>query len=553
MTAIAIKNFTGQFPIVTPRNLAADQAQIATNCDLDRGSLAPLDGVSDPLAGVVTITGAKKTIYRWGQTQTNEGLHWASWAADVDVVKGPVPGDLTERTFYTGDGAPKVFDQVTGIVGSGVRYPAGFYLLGVPAPVAKPSVSVVGDPADSSTAPVFRSYVQTFVNGWGWESQPSPATDPVEWREGQTISLSGLEAPPSGAYNFSAGAARRIYRSAGAGALFLVAELPIALATFTDDIADDSLGEIIPSTDWAVPPSDMKGLISLPNSVMAGFTGNQVCLCEPERPFAWPFGYRYTVDYPIVGIEAIGSSIIVTTTAHPYIITGAHPSAMSADKMETVPNACVSKRGIVGLGGVVAYPSSEGIVAVGAAGADIPTSRYFTLKQWKALNPASIHAYAFRGRYYAFYDATSIGGKKGGFIFDPSNAGAGIVFHDYYCDTAFVDPQRATMYVANGTLTTGNIRKWESGAPMSATWRSKVFVADRPINFGFAQVIASAYPLTLKLYADGALKHSQTVANKVPFRLPGDALNDEFEIEAVTDKEIFQIVVAQTAEELRRV
>jgi hypothetical protein len=49
-------------------------------------------------------------------------------------------------------------------------------------------------------------------------------------------------------------------------------------------------------------------------------------------------------------------------------------------------------------------------------------------------------------------------------------------------------------------------------------------------------VVADTYPVTFKLYADGALKHTQAVTSRDPFRLPSGymALDWQMEIEGTT-------------------
>ena len=44
-------------------------------------------------------------------------------------------------------------------------------------------------------------------------------------------------------------------------------------------------------------------------------------------------------------------------------------------------------------------------------------------------------------------------------------------------------------------------------------------------------VVATTYPVTYKLYADGVLKHTQTVTSRDPFRLPGGYVARDFQQE----------------------
>ena len=79
----------------------------------------------------------------------------------------------------------------------------------MPAPTQGFSATIQGTANDTSEIPETRFYVCTFVNSYGAEGPPSPPSNEVEWRTGQTVLLSNLPALPSGAYNITH---RRIYR-----------------------------------------------------------------------------------------------------------------------------------------------------------------------------------------------------------------------------------------------------------------------------------------------------------------------------------------------------
>ncbi|NKB96795.1 hypothetical protein HED48_23285 [Ochrobactrum intermedium] len=74
-----------------------------------------------------------------------------------------------------------------------------------------------------------------------------------------------------------------------------------------------------------------------------------------------------TTDADIVGLGAIGTSLVIATKANPYLATGSSPDTMQMVKLEAnLP--CVNARGIVDLGFAIAYPSNEGLAAVAANG-----------------------------------------------------------------------------------------------------------------------------------------------------------------------------------------
>jgi len=135
-----------------------------------------------------------------------------------------------------------------------------------------------------------RVYTWTWVNkesGFEFESAPAEASNEVEVRTGQTVSLSGFPSVPGGDYVVTH---RRIYRSTS-GVFLYVGEIAAAEVTYTDSVEPDSLGEELATTTWSEPPANLQGLINLPNGLMAGFVKRDVYFCDPYHPHAWPLQY----------------------------------------------------------------------------------------------------------------------------------------------------------------------------------------------------------------------------------------------------------------------
>lgn len=538
MTAIKIESFDGEAPRIAPRQLPPTMAQTALNCKL----WSTLEPFRDA-AFVVTpnIVGLVNSIYRLGQG-LGETQFWMTWlTAGVSVVRGQVAGDTTERTYYTGNGVPKVTDASLCTAG-GTTYPVTSYTLGLPRPAVSPLLSVTGV---GTGTPEARIYVYTYVSGWGEESMPCLASAIANVQSGQTVTLSGMSVAPTGAYNVLT---KRIYRSNSGtfGSQFqFVAEIPVANTTFIDTIAGTALGEILPSDTWEPPPTDLAGLIALPNGVMAGFSKNQVCFCEPYQPYAWPIKYRQTLSFPVVGIGHYGNTLIAVTEGTPSQFTGLDPSSMSEQKLDAVPQACVSRRSIVEMGTGVCYASPDGLVFATGGGASLATKDHFTRDEWQALNPSSMHAYILDGRYICFY---STGATQGGFIFSPADGKNGLVMIDTYATAGYSDPVLDALYLMIGT----DIVRWDAHATVkkTLTWRSKVFVAPKPCNMSCGQVLAATYPLTMRIYADGVLKHTQSVVSELPFRLPSGFLARDWEIELSGTSEVYSAFLAESMSEL---
>jgi hypothetical protein len=154
MASLVLRGFGGMAP--SSVDVASDPsvAQAAQNLDLRYGDFRPLPQA----ANVATVT-AGQTLYRFetaGGFITRPGV--------VNFVRGPIPTDSTERTYYTGDGAPKVTD-----IGGVVRQ------LGVPAPTTAPSVTTnvtdeySTDDAAADQAKKLAEVVAAVRTGISWE------------------------------------------------------------------------------------------------------------------------------------------------------------------------------------------------------------------------------------------------------------------------------------------------------------------------------------------------------------------------------------------------
>lgn len=398
-------------------------------------------------------------------------------------------------------------------------------------------VTATGKTLDTGTKET-RVYAFTWVNteaDFSVESAPSPASESVDIYPDQDVTLSAFPAVPSG-YTATH---RRIYRSVSGTYLF-VGEMVASNTTFLDDIEPDDLGEELPSLDWSMPPAGLRGLVNLPNGIMAGFVGRDVYFCEPYKPYAWPETYIQTVDHPIVGFGVLDTTLVVLTRGTPYFIQGSHPDSMVVVKTD-IEQSCVSKRSIVSIAGAVVYASPDGLVSVSPGGSKILSADLFTRDQWNAqIAPWSIHAFEHDLKYFGFYDTGSV---QGGFILD--FATGSLTLHDIYASCGFSELRSDKLFVCNGATLT----RWGGGSAATYRWKGKRNTFPHYIGFSCAQVEAEAYPVTFRLYANQVLAHEQTVVDRWPFRLPAKGGRD-YEFEIVADKEVFNVVIAQSMEEM---
>lgn len=566
---VNLTKFSGIAPAIAARLLSDQFAQTAQNLDFESGVIKPIYNDVDEYTLQDT---SRRSIFKFNTS-------WLEWVnEDVKAVKGPLPDDAYDRLYFTGDDYPRM-GTAASLISGGSGYPNVSYRLGVPAPPSAPPVSKSGTP-DPSEEQNTVAYVYTFVTAYGEEGPPSPASVLLDVTSTETVSIEMPSADhPSGNYNFGAGALKRIYRTntgSEATAFQFVAEVP-----FTDDEYDDTtpsaeLAEVLPSDTWVGPPDDdsslypagpMQGLIPVANGILAGFTGNRLCLSEPYLPHAWPVEYRKTLEHSIVSITATSNGVAVMTDGQPYFVTGVDPSSMSATKMP-LAQACVNARSAVDMGEYTLYAGPDGLCKVSSSDAAVVTQGLISAKQWNAdFAPTTYRAFEHEGTYVAFWYS---GGVQRGFVFDPRSPESAIstLLLSSEVRGGFVNPLDGQLYVIVGN----KIRKYRGGdSILTATWKSKKFVLPRPAGFSWVYVNADAYPVQVRVWVDGAVianytltksgsQYSMTAAtpsivtpvvigSRPMCRIPA-IHGQEWEVEVSGAVSINSVALAQSADEL---
>lgn len=558
MAGFRLTAFSGLNEKIAPRLLPEDVAQNAENVFLDRGRIEGLpqdvNDSSEPSSHPASnIDGTTKTIFK---ATDNE---WFTFSDDVDVIKSPIKEDSFSRFYFTGvsgsSGFPRMVDAANGISGSG-PYPVTSYRLGLPTPPAFTSApSVNNATAADGAATSSRAYVYTEITSFGEEGPPSVVTaaDIVDAADGATVTLA-LPAATSGVYTI---AKRRIYRADLNGIFRFVKDVSgTSAGNTTEAVKDSSLGEEIESTDNLAPPDDvtanhpdgpMFGITTMPNGITAGFSGNTLLFSEAYLPHSYPIANQLTTKEDIVGIVSIASGLLVTTKGKPLIAGGTDPSAMSLVEIDAnLPSS--NKRSLVDMGEYAIYASPDGLVIASNSGVSLVTQQIFTRDQWQDYYPDNIEAYEYEGKYLGFtWDGTNSATKKG-FIFDPRGQKNAFVNLDFYATAGFNDRENDELYLVIG----GVLKKFaRSSSARTYTWKSKEFYSNLPISPGVAKVSAESYnSLTFKLYADGSLKHTQTVTNNNLFRLPGGYKAKAFHIILEGTDPINEVCVYESPREI---
>ena len=554
MAGFKLTTFTGLNKKISPRLLPEDMAQDAENVFLDSGRIEGLKSdtthSSEPSSHPAShISSSTRTIFR--ATSSN----WLTFTEDVDIIKSPIKEDSFNRLYFTGSGNfPKYGGQANLISGSG-PYPAASFKLGLPTPGAITSISVNNATAATGSATNSRAYLYTEVTTFGEEGPPSVVTSSqiVDVANGGTVTLN-LPAASSG--NLSI-AKRRIYRTDINGVFRFVADVSgTSSGNVQEAVLEDLLGEEIESADNLAPPDEttsdhpdgpMLGITAMPNGITAGFSGNTLLFSEAFLPHSYPLQNQLTTKDDIVGLASIASGLLVTTKGKPLMVSGTDPSAMAMVEIDAnLP--CSNKRSLVDMGEYAIYSSPDGLVLASNSGIQLITEQILTRDQWQDYYPSQVEGYEYEGKYIGFtYDGSNNATKKG-FLFDPRGGKNAFINLDFYATAGFNDREEDVLYlVIDGTLK----EFAQNATKRSYTWKSKVFYTNRPISPGVAKVSADSYSsLTFKLFADGSLKHTQTVSNSNIFRLPGGYKAKSFEIQLEGTDTINEVCVYESPQEI---
>lgn len=398
-----ISSFGGIVPRAPDHALANYQAETAHNCRLRKGTL---EAWREPCKAADAVQGAK-TPYVYG-------CCFLSWPSVVEACEvGPDWPELyvTGRTTY-----PE----------RGVRHDGcclDWYRLGVPAPASPPSASGAESCGRSSSA---RAYVYTYVNKWGEESAPSPASNVVtvddDAVESSPVAVSGIALPPEGYGIVGA----NVYRAAtGArdadgkvqkplsGWLF-VKYVKFPKTSLSDSFRDSGLGMPLDTEGDSPPPGGLRNLCAVEGLArLAGTEGNRVYLSANLQPWNWPRKYELTLDWDAVHMKCVDQRLYVTTGSVPYVIdVSGCDDAKCTPVMEAgqpLPDiSCGSSASAIATPFGLIYSSPLGVALLDhGARWTILTKKWFTPEQWRKLKPETARFAYWQTFLFMVTDAAS--------------------------------------------------------------------------------------------------------------------------------------------------
>lgn len=471
MAGLKLEGFQGLVPRTSPRLLPVMAATTARNTKLLQGELRGFRAPRE-IADLTDEYFDVQRVFRVRDPSLGYGDEWLAFDnKNVDVIRSPVINDSFDRYYWAGDGRP-MYNTANRIFNGDPPY-----LLGVPAPQTEPTVT---PPVGTDLT---RAYVYTFVSAFGEESAPSPPQ--LVTGDAGTWAISDLETtvPDSSQRNITL---KRIYRTVpgnSSSTFFFVAEIPIADATYNDDETDEDVAanNVLESTTWAEPPTDLEGWVVMPGGYIVGWVGRRLVFSEPYRPHAFPAEYELATEFPIKGLVVWGATLIIGTDSKPYMGAGQHPASFTMQKMDAV-EPCLSRRGMVATVAGAYYPSINGLVLVNSSGVQVITQDILTKEEWARYNPSNIFAAQLGLQYIAFNS------ESFGFVFNPTEPKTKLVELDRFDNVLGIETDNYSGNVL--VLSQNRVWEWdpENSERLFWRWKSKVFQTPKPVNFGAVRI-----------------------------------------------------------------
>ena len=293
-----------------------------------------------------------------------------------------------------------------------------YYIVGLPRPVAHPGISGTEECDRSADA---RTYVYTYLNKWGEESAPSPASGEIRVKDGSPVRLTGIALPPDG-YGITHA---NIYRTATAfrqadgkeqtpmTEYLYVGTIEFPATSFTDNVKMLGLGPVLDTDDVTMPPQYMENICSIDVTTrLAGTHDNRVFFSEPFRLWSWPSKYELTLDSNIAHMVQHGMRLYVTTDTFPYVIDcskdpeGITPVTQIAEPLPDI--ACVSDCSCIATHFGMFYSSPIGIILISPDGkwTNI-TSRWLGERDWAEVAPETVRLCYADGLLFIVTDKVS--------------------------------------------------------------------------------------------------------------------------------------------------
>ena len=413
---------------------------------------------------------------------------------------------------------------------------------------------------------VSRTYVYTYVNSCCDEGPPSYPSEHIDVDDGSRVMLSGFTTPPA-EYDVNK---IRIYRLASGfdqtnttidsfmiddknalSEFYLVAEVDINAGAYVDDKHDYELGYALESQEYAEPPKDLRGIISVDGTQLAGYTGgNKIRFSTPNFPHAWQEADELTIPDTVQGIIEFNHDVIVLTCGAVYVVepiadcktVGCRKVTKTLEDYPLI--SCCGGHGYTMTPKGVVFVSVEGLILTDGFRATNITSPYFAPDDWQALHPDRMSVVYNRDSIYFFSDVAgyclqfpvSLTAWENSNLIELSDR------------PKFAISANDEMYL----IEKDGAYRWDKGDKYRPyEWVGKKEISHTQINFAGAKV--SRYnngDVTFTLTGDDILIKEYRPIQPEKFRLPSGRRDIEFQVGLKGTAEVYQVEVSTSYREL---
>lgn len=508
-----IDKFFGLAPRANPLASGHSRAQIALDVDLDNGTLRPwrtpkqLHQADHDILSFACVDGC-----------------WLTFPTCTSIVYPFIPSCPFVILGAEGRDFPRIATVADACLGD-------FCRLGVPCPPTAPVMSFT--PITTNKKTVARAYRYTYVNRYGQEGGGSLPSEVVNIEDGQSVTVQGWTMPePEWCV-----VAIRIYRlgtpfetgmeesNPPNSEYYFVAEIPVTQGSYVDTIPDIALGgdgraNVFTNDEWLPAPSDLRGIVTLENGILAGISGEYVYLSDPLSPHAWNLRYiKGLLDKPL-GLGTTGNGLYILTDGRPYFMDGRNNPKQDgyANVLRTrVPVPLIAPRSIASDSNACYYASTDGLAMIVGKEVKIASQTLLSERDWQDLQPNSMIGAVRKGYYHGYTAKTGVRFRT----IDPEHAKLNEISYTNISErpTALWAGDNGELYYAQDR----NILGWNLGDRMrDYTWQQTADFFPRRTGFTSASV-SRGLPgnLRWRLESDYGIVQDRMVNKTQEFRTPG--------------------------------
>lgn len=566
MSAIRQLEFGGIRPAVSDRLLQQPFGTVAHNAELRKGYIKPFSEPKRIDATVVMGRGA--SVYKAPDTSACCGpVLTFGECVDAHPVELPGCAGFGLLTIFPRNRSEDAYRMDPC---SGERWP-----LAVPAPTGQLTLSSVSASTMAGkdyVGPDERSYTYTWVDIFGVESAPAPASATIQAHDDEHVQVQGFSAPPPNAV------AMRLYRTGSKlqsgknidmrfdEKFQLVREFDVQ-GTPGDYVDRNRLIELeygtLETTENCTPPAGMAATVEMIHGYLAGFKDNRVMFSQRFEHWNWPDENVIELPDKVRAITALGDMLFIGTAGKTYRVT-VSPNAeqLLSENVFTTQLAVVqSEENYPAMGqdtmvttsfGAV-YVSEQGLIAVQPQGPLMNISRArIDEDDWPRYAPnrlAWMNGVLYGGRGHA----------SPAMIMDIRTGNEGKVVLG---DLVTVDMPAQALHggrdgVVYYTTRDGVVWAFDRGLrPMTYRWRSKKFTTNGLTAYSAAKIVAdfgAQVKLSFLRQRDDGTMHvlyARTVDHDKPFRIPHQGRGLVWQFEVVGEVPLHEVHIAQSVVEL---